>query len=39
MQALEFRLTFMSERCLDRCREQSFAVRAYAMSAVGALMS
>ena len=25
----------MRERCLHRCREQSFAIRAYAMSAVG----
>ena len=29
------RLTFMRERCLHRCHEQSFAIRAYAMSAVG----
>ena len=28
-------LTFMRERYLHRCREQSFAIRAYAMSAVG----
>ena len=28
-------LTFMRERCLHRCREQSFAIRAYAISAVG----
>ena len=28
-------LTFMCERYLHRCREQSFAIRAYAMSAVG----
>ena len=28
-------LTFMRERCLHRCREQSFAIRAYDMSAVG----
>ena len=28
-------LTFMRERCLHRCREQSFAIRAYAMSADG----
>ena len=28
-------LTLMHERYLHRCREQSFAVRAYAMSAVG----
>ena len=28
-------LTFLRERCLHRCREQSFAIRAYAMSAVG----
>ena len=27
-------LTFMRERYLHRCREQSFAIRAYAMSAV-----
>ena len=25
----------MRERCLQRCREQSFAIRAYAVSAVG----
>ena len=25
----------MLERCLHRCREQSFVIRAYAMSAVG----
>ena len=28
-------LTFMRERYLHRCQEQSFAIRAYAMSAVG----
>ena len=28
-------LTFMRERYLNRCREQSFAIRAYAMIAVG----
>ena len=28
-------LTFMRERCLHRCRELSFAIRAYAMGAVG----
>ena len=28
-------LTFMRERYLHRCREQSFAIRAYAMSSVG----
>ena len=28
-------LTFTRERYLHRCREQSFAIRAYAMSAVG----
>ena len=28
-------LTFMRERYLHRCREQTFAIRAYAMSAVG----
>ena len=28
-------LTFMRERYLHRCRDQSFAIRAYAMSAVG----
>ena len=28
-------LTFMRERYLPRCREQSFAIRAYAMNAVG----
>ena len=28
-------LTFMHGRYLYRCREQSFAIRAYAMSAVG----
>ena len=28
-------LTFMRERYLHRCREQSFAIRAYAMSDVG----
>ena len=28
-------LTFMRERYLLRCREQSFAIRSYAMSAVG----
>ena len=28
-------LTFLRERCLHRCREQSFAIRAYAMSTVG----
>ena len=28
-------LTFMRERYLRRCREESFAIRAYAMSAVG----
>ena len=28
-------LTFMRERCLHRCREQSFAIGAYATSAVG----
>ena len=28
-------LTFLCERYLHRCREQSFAIRAYAMSAVG----
>ena len=28
-------LTFLRQRCLNRCREQSFAIRAYAMSAVG----
>ena len=28
-------LTFMRERYLHRCREQSFAIRAYDMSAVG----
>ena len=28
-------LTFMPERYLHRCREQSFAIRTYAMSAVG----
>ena len=28
-------LTFLRERFLHRCREQSFAIRAYAMSAVG----
>ena len=28
-------LTFLRERYLHRCREQSFAVRTYAMSAVG----
>ena len=27
------KLTFMRERYLHRCREQSFAIRAYAMSA------
>ena len=25
----------MRERCLHRCRKQSFAIRAYAMSAAG----
>ena len=28
-------LTFLRERYLHRCREQSFAIRAYAMNAVG----
>ena len=28
-------LTFMREHYLHRCREQTFAIRAYAMSAVG----
>ena len=28
-------LTFMRERYLHKCREQSFAIRVYAMSAVG----
>ena len=28
-------LTFLRERCLHSCREQSSAIRAYAMSAVG----
>ena len=28
-------LAFMRERYLHRCREQLFAIRAYAMSAVG----
>ena len=28
-------LTFIRERYLDRCREQSFAIRAYAMSTIG----
>ena len=28
-------LTFLRECCLHRCLEQSFAIRAYAMSAVG----
>ena len=28
-------LTFLCERCLHRCREQSFAIRAYAISVVG----
>ena len=28
-------LTFMRERYLHRCRKQSFAIRAYAVSAVG----
>ena len=28
-------LTFLREPCLHRCREQSFSIRAYAMSAVG----
>ena len=28
-------LTFLRERCLHRCREQSFSIRVYAMSAVG----
>ena len=28
-------LTFLCERYLHRCREQSFPIRAYAMSAVG----
>ena len=28
-------LTFLLERYLHRCREQSFAIRAYAMNAVG----
>ena len=28
-------LIFLRERYLHRCREQSFAIRAYAMSAVG----
>ena len=28
-------LTFLCERYLYRCREQSFAIRAYVMSAVG----
>ena len=28
-------LTFLRERYLHRCREQSFAIRAYAMSTVG----
>ena len=28
-------LTFMREHCLHRCREQSLAIRAYAVSAVG----
>ena len=28
-------LTFLRDRYLHRCREQSFAIRAYAMSAVG----
>ena len=28
-------LTFLRERYLHRCREQSFAIRTYAMSAVG----
>ena len=28
-------LTFLCERYLHRCREQSFAIRAYAMSVVG----
>ena len=28
-------LTFMLEGYLHRCREQSFAIRAYAMNAIG----
>ena len=28
-------LTFLLEHCLHRCREQAFAIRAYAMNAVG----
>ena len=31
----KYSLTFMCERYLRRCREQSFAIRAYAMRAVG----
>ena len=31
----QFSLTVMRERCLHRCREQSFAIHAYTMSAVG----
>ena len=32
---LQCSLAFLCERCLHRCREQSFAIRAYTMSAVG----
>ena len=32
---LQCSLTFLRERYLHRCRVQSFAIRAYAMSAVG----
>ena len=31
----DMEVQLLRERCLHRCREQSFAIRAYAMSAVG----
>ena len=35
VQPLQCSMTSMRERYLHRCREQSFAIRAQAMSAVG----
>ena len=35
MEVAQCSLTFLRERYLHRCREQSFAIRAYAMSTVG----
>ena len=35
MEVQPFVTHFLRERYLQRCREQSFAIRAYAMSAVG----